>query len=145
MSATLLKFPTPQTSAQDAAGPLASARFEAETCRLELLEHRIRSEQNETRLAMWIDSYLDMGLELASHAALNKLPCLQESWLRRMYNLLRDAAFLNHSRAVNRTLCLENLYQPYFALRHLYSAQPDRRACLKNLSRDMAVTAQYLF
>jgi len=102
MSANLLKFTHRQDANADQQA--AAKRFDAETCRLELLEHRIRNEQDSTRLAISIDSYLDMGLELAANAAVNQLLSLQESWLRRMYNLLRDAAFLNHSHQQNRQL-----------------------------------------
>lgn len=111
--------------------------------RLEQLEGLIRHGEG-ARLPRWLDEYLDLGLELAASAGSHNLPALQESWLRRIYTHLRNTAICDRCDEQERQHCLNCLYQPYFALRHLYQNSPDGQLLLRRLSQDLAVVSRYL-
>src|SRR5690606_16017475 len=57
---------------------------------LEQLEQQIRSHKGLELHADWLNEYLDLGLEMACTAGQRQLTALQESWLTRLYNTLRD-------------------------------------------------------
>ncbi|MCY0964881.1 hypothetical protein [Parathalassolituus penaei] len=111
--------------------------------RLEQLESLIRSAGGQ-QLESWLNEYLDLGLELAAAAGARRLPALQESWLRRIYTHIRNTAICDHCNDGQRQRCLECLYQPYFALRHLYSGSRDGQMHLRRLSQDLSTVSRYL-
>lgn len=112
--------------------------------RLEKLENTIRTYHGDKPHIEWLNDYLDMGLELAQEAGERNLTRLQESWLRRIYNTLRDTGVNVSCNEVWRHQCLEYLYQPFFALQHLYRAQPGGGSRIKTLSRDYSFISRYV-
>lgn len=111
--------------------------------RLERLESLIRTATGN-QLDQWLNEYLDIGLELAAAAGERSLPALQESWLRRVYTHLRNTAICDHCNDGQRQRCLECLYQPYFALRHLYEKTDNGESHLRRLSQDLSTVSRYL-
>ena len=112
--------------------------------RLERLENTIRSYHGDELHHEWLNDYLDAGLELAQEAGERDLIRLQESWLRRIYNTLRDTGVNVSCGEAWRHQCLEYLYQPFFALQHLYRAQPGSNSRIKALSRDFSFISRYV-
>ncbi len=114
--------------------------------RLEQLEREIRNSNssNDGYLRLWLNEYLDIGLELADIARQNQLSSLQESWLKRLYRFLRDTAFRLDCCECCRTQCLEYLYQPYFALRHVYQADNNGEQKIRRMNKDLEVIARYV-
>lgn len=144
-SAQILTFPattqahTPVPTVAPEPTPDPRQRFEA-------LEQSIRDYRGEQPQVRWLEQYLDAGLELACNAGQKQLWALQESWLHRVYRTLRDTGLnLNASNAWRRA-CLEALYQPFFALRHLPRGQQDPRCGqrLHVILRDFAVISRHL-
>ncbi len=110
--------------------------------RLEQLEQQIRSYDGSDLHDDWLNEYLDLGLELACFASERHLKPLQESWLNRLYNTLRDAA-LNPAASYRwRHLCLDYLYQPFFVLNQLYRQQPGRSFRLRSLLHEFAMLSR---
>ncbi|UXD88797.1 hypothetical protein [Thalassolituus hydrocarboniclasticus] len=112
--------------------------------RLAQLEMQIRAYQGCELHPEWLNEYLDLGLELACRAAERQLQPLQESWLTRMYNTLRDATFNPCASSNWRCQCLDYLYQPFFALQHIYRSQPERRNHLRMLVHEFTLASRYL-
>lgn len=123
--------------------PLYSSPAIQRQLRLEQLECLIRSGSGQ-QLDNWLNEYLDLGLELAAAAGKRQLPALQESWLRRIYTHIRNTAICDQCNDGQRQRCLECLYQPYFALRHLYSGSLDGQMHLRRLSQDLSTVSRYL-
>lgn len=145
MSATLLAFPMQPAHTHSGTNPwplLTSGSSNSR--RLEQLEQLIPLQNNAVLLTLWVNEYLDIGLDLAAEAGSRHLPALQESWLRRLYSHLRNTAFADDCNPHCRQLCLESLYQPFFALRHLYRQQPQGRLCIRRLSQDLSASTRYL-
>lgn len=112
--------------------------------RLAQLELQIRSHKGYELHPEWLNEYLDLGLELACRAGERHLQPLQESWLTRLYNTLRDAAFNTAASNHWRRQCLDYLYQPFFALQHLYRAKPERRTHLGLIMHEFTLANRYL-
>jgi len=112
--------------------------------RLEVLEHRIRYYRGDVLHPDWINEYIDLGLDLADNAQQQHLCALQESWLKRIYLTLRDTAFCPDCSEGWRQQCLEFLYQPFFALQHVYRAQSDGRSKIRRLFKDLSLLTRYV-
>ncbi|MCD8522973.1 MAG: hypothetical protein LRY66_00690 [Saccharospirillaceae bacterium] len=112
--------------------------------RLAQLEKQIRSHKGCELHPEWLNEYLDLGLELACRAGERRLQPLQESWLTRLYNTLRDATFNTDASNHWRRQCLDYLYQPFFALQHLYRAKPERRTHLGLIVHEFTLASRYL-
>ncbi|MCA6061225.1 MULTISPECIES: hypothetical protein [Oceanospirillaceae] len=112
--------------------------------RLAQLELQIRSHRGNELHPEWLNEYLDLGLELACRAGERQLQPLQESWLTRLYNTLRDATFNSQAASCWRCQCLDYLYQPFFALQHLYRSQPERRNHLSAIVHEFSLASRYL-
>ena len=127
--------------------PLSSTRLliaHDTISRFETLDATIRQYRGSQQRCDLLNDYLDTGLELATDAGFKGLTRLQESWLRRVYTTLRDAGLNSECGELWRQSCLESLYQPFFALSHLYRNRPDGRYALRYLSREMQVISGYL-
>lgn len=112
--------------------------------RLEQLEQHIHQHQSDVLHPEWLNEYIDLGLELAEQAGQRDLLPLQESWLKRIYKTLRDAAFNLQCHESWRQQCLDFLYQPFFALQHFYRAQPDGRQRVRLLFKDLSMISRYV-
>lgn len=112
--------------------------------RLEVLENLIQHHNDAILHPEWLDEYIDLGLELAEYAGQRNLLPLQESWLKRMYNTLRDTAFNLDCHENWRQQCLDFLYQPFFALQHFYRVQPNGRQRIRALFRDLTMITRYI-
>lgn len=112
--------------------------------RLAQLELQIRSHQGCELHPEWLNEYLDLGLELACRAGERHLQPLQESWLTRLYNTLRDATFNTDASNHWRRQCLDYLYQPFFALQHLYRTKPERCTHLNLIVHEFTLANRYL-
>lgn len=110
----------------------------------EALEQRIREFQGNTPRSDLINDYVDRGIELAEDAGMKGFTRLQESWLRRIYTTLRDAGLNTSSCEAWRSMCLESLYQPFFALIHIYRERPRGRYYLRAMNQEMQVISQYI-
>jgi hypothetical protein len=110
----------------------------------EALEKLIREYTGSAPRGDLINDYVDRGIELAADAGVKGFTRLQESWLRRIYTTLRDTG-LNSSRSEAwRSICLESLYQPFFALMHIYRERPHGRYCLRSMNREMQIISHYI-
>ena len=137
-SAQILSFPNRDTS--------TTGLNDHRQAEFEQLDQRIRHYQGRDNQPQWLEQYLDLGLELACQAGQKQLWALQESWLHRMYRTLRDSG-LNLSASNSwRQACLDALYQPFFALRHLQRGQHDHRCRqrLHTILREFAVISRHL-
>lgn len=85
----------------------------------------------------WLDEYLDIGLELAEHAGDKSLWALQESWLKRIYRHLHHCASNLEQPQAWRQLCLDYVYQPFFALQHFYRNRPHCEPRTRQLLNEM--------
>ncbi|MFC3680321.1 hypothetical protein [Bacterioplanoides pacificum] len=112
--------------------------------RLETLEQRIKRYQGNVLHPEWLNEYIDLGLELAQDASQRHLQPLQESWLKRIYNTLRDTAFNLDCQECWRQQCLEFLYQPFFALQHFYREHPAGRQKIRLLFKDLNMISRYV-
>lgn len=110
--------------------------------RLEQLELKIRDHQGPDLHADWLNEYLDLGLELASASQDIRLKQLQEGWLRRVYNTLRDAALNPKASGSWRHQCLDYLYQPFFVLSQIYRQEPSRLYRLRTLKNEFATVSR---
>lgn len=122
----------------------ASYSNSAQIQRFEQLEFSLRNSQSDASLRLWLDEYLDIGLELADIARRKNQKVLQESWLKRVYCFMRDTAFRQNCRPIFRHYCLEYLYQPYFALRHVYQFDDNGDQKIRRLNKDLDVIARYV-
>ncbi|TNC91730.1 hypothetical protein [Thalassolituus sp.] len=112
--------------------------------RFDSLDNMIRNYHGEQLRSDLLNDFIDTGLELATDAGNKGLSRLQESWLRRIYTTLRDSGINSELPAHWRQACLESLYQPFFALQHIYQSRRDGRYALRYLSREMQVISGYL-
>ncbi|ASP38320.1 hypothetical protein CHH28_06335 [Bacterioplanes sanyensis] len=144
-TANILTFPLAAPTQRADRKPQAQASDSPQQ-RFEQLEQRIRQFRGDTVHQQWLDAYLDQGLELACRAGQRELWALQESWLHRMYRALRDTGLDLKASTPWRAACLEALYQPFFALRHLPRGQHDPRCGqrLHVILRDFAVISRHL-
>lgn len=137
MSHATSAFPTHDLAATPTIEHTHLSQFEA-------LEKLIRNYQGAAPRSDIVNQYVDTGIELAADAGVKGFNRLQESWLRRMYTTLRDTG-LNHScSAAWRSVCLESLYQPFFALMHIYRERPDGHLCLRAMSNKMQSEMQLI-
>ena len=90
----------------------------------------VRDRQEGERL---LNEYLDASLNEADAAGQRHLLPLQESWLNRCYLTLRQATLNPDAPLHWRSLCFDYLYQPFFALQHLYISNPQQKRKLRNL------------
>jgi hypothetical protein len=122
---------------------------QAETLnRFQQLENDIRHcpklnhiEQQEA----FLNEYIDLGLEMANKAGLANRIQLQESWLKRVYKTLFETTLDLVEPEYWRNLCFEYLYQPLFALKHLYRSHPQGKLRLRLMCNELSVTSRYLF
>lgn len=110
----------------------------------ESLEYRLSLVQYTPLSQEYLDQYIDLGLELAQQAGERNLLALQESWLKRIYTQLKNAAFRMESHQRWRQLCLDYLYQPFFALQHFYQSHPNGKNSTRLLLNDLSRTSQYV-
>jgi len=108
-----------------------------EQIRLLILEDKI-SHCGSVPDKLWLNDYLDLGLELACRAGERRLLKLQTSWLRRIYRTFTAAALNTDAPAYWRAVCSDYLYQPYFALLHLYRKNPADQQQLKCLMQEFS-------
>lgn len=92
-----------------------------------------------------LNEYIDLGLEMANKAGLANRTQLQESWLKRVYKTLFETTIDLVEPEYWRDLCCEYLYQPLFALKHLYRNHPQGKYRIKNLYKELSVTSRYLY
>lgn len=92
-----------------------------------------------------LNEYIDLGLDMASKAGLANRTQLQESWLKRVYKTLFETTLDLVEPEYWRDLCCEYLYQPLFALKHLYRNHPQGKYRIKNLYKELSVTSRYLY
>ena len=98
-----------------------------------------------------LNEYIDIGLEMACQAGLLKLQALQENWLKRVYNTLLETTKDVLKPKPWREMCQEYLYQPLFALKHIYLSQPqtpalpNKKQSLQSLYKELSVNSQYLY
>lgn len=143
MNANIYAFPTgssPATAETAFVAYSASSQIE----RLEQLEDLLRNSLTDASLRNWLEEYMDIGLELANAAHCKHQLVLQESWLKRLFCFLRDTAFRQDCRPLCRHLCLEYLYQPYFALRHVYQSDINGEQKMRRINKDLEVIARYV-
>lgn len=110
----------------------------------EALEKLILDYKGSTPRSDLINDYVDRGIELAADAGIKGFTRLQESWLRRIYTTLRDTGLNTSRNEAWRSVCLESLYQPFFALMHIYRERPHGRDCLRAMNREMQVISHYI-
>jgi hypothetical protein len=116
--------------------------------RFQQLENDIRHcpklkklEQQEA----YLNEYIDLGLDMANKAGLANRIQLQESWLKRVYKTLFETTLDLVEPEYWRNLCCEYLYQPLFALRHLYRNHPQGKYRMRIMCNELSVTSRYLF
>jgi len=102
---------------------------------------RIHFEQQEA----FLNEYIDLGLDMANKAGLENRIQLQESWLKRVYKTLFETTLDLVEPEYWRNLCFEYLYQPLFALKHLYRSHPQGKLRLRLMCNELSVTSRYLF
>lgn len=92
-----------------------------------------------------LNEYIDLGLDMANKAGIANRIQLQESWLKRVYKTLFETTLDLVEPEYWRNLCCEYLYQPLFALKHLYRNHPQGKHRLRALCNELSVTSRYLF
>jgi hypothetical protein len=92
-----------------------------------------------------LNEYIDLGLDMATKAGLANRTQLQESWLKRVYKTLFETTLDLVEPEYWRDLCCEYLYQPLFALKHLYRNHPQGKYRIQALYKELSVTSRYLF
>lgn len=112
--------------------------------RLEQLEGTLKNHMSYASLCPCLEEYLDIGLELANEAHQKRQLVLQESWLKRLFCFLRDTAFRQDCHPECRKQCLDYLYQPYFALRHIYQSDINGEQKMRRINKDLEVIARYV-
>lgn len=112
--------------------------------RFEALENLIRDYNGDAPCNDLINDYVDHGIELAADAGKKGFTRLQESWLRRIYTTLRDTGLNTSSSETWRLACLESLYQPFFALMHIYKERPNGRYSLRAMNHEMQIISHYI-
>jgi hypothetical protein len=92
-----------------------------------------------------LNEYIDLALDMASKAGLFNNTRLQESWLKRIYNTLLETTLDAVEPEHWRKICSEYLYQPLFALKHLYRNHPKSQRKIQTLYQELSVTSHYLY
>jgi hypothetical protein len=92
-----------------------------------------------------LNEYIDLGLDMATKAGLANRTQLQESWLKRVYKTLFETTIDLVEPEYWRDLCCEYLYQPLFALKHLYRNHPQGKYRIQTIYRELSVTSRYLY
>jgi hypothetical protein len=92
-----------------------------------------------------LNEYIDLGLDMANKAGLANRIQLQESWLKRVYKTLFETTLDLVEPEYWRNLCCEYLYQPLFALKHLYLSHPQGKYRMRAMCNELSVTSRYLF
>jgi|TARA_B110000211_G_C13644627_1_gene363215 hypothetical protein len=117
--------------------------------RFHQLENTIRHCTTELRQVALqkanLNEYIDIGLDMATKAGITNHPQLQESWLKRVYNTLFETTSDMVEPEYWREVCSEYLYQPLFALKHLYRNHPHGKRKIQMLYKELSVTAHYLY
>ncbi len=93
----------------------------------------------------YLNEYIDIGLDMANNAGLANRIQLQESWLKRVYKTLFETTLDLVEPEHWRNLCCEYLYQPLFALKHLYNNHPKGQYRMRIICNELSVTSRYLF
>lgn len=131
--------------------PASSSAEISHLQRFQQLESDIRHYQQQSRgnrqhmKVEWLNEYIDLGLDMAQQAKSANHIQLQESWLKRVYSTLFETALDLVQPDHWRNLCREYLYQPLFALQHLYRSQPNGERRVRALYHELSVTSRYLF
>lgn len=94
---------------------------------------------------IYLNEYIDIGLDMANKAGVANRIQLQESWLKRVYKTLFETTLDLVEPEYWRNLCYEYLYQPLFALNHLYRNHPQGKRKIQMLYKELSVTASYLY
>mgnify|MGYP000648669501 CR=1 FL=1 len=116
--------------------------------RFQILESNIRhfsSAEDLKNQEAKLNEYIDLGLDMANKAHLKNRIQLQESWLKRVYKTLFETTIDLVEPESWRQLCREYLYQPLFALKHLYRNHPQGKLRLRAMCSELSVTGRYLF
>jgi hypothetical protein len=92
-----------------------------------------------------LNEYIDLALDMAIKAGLLSNTHLQESWLKRVYNTLLATTLDVVEPEHWRKTCSEYLYQPLFALKHLYRNHPKSQRKIQTLYQELSVTSHYLY
>jgi hypothetical protein len=92
-----------------------------------------------------LNEYIDLALEMASKTGLFNNTHLQESWLKRVYNTLLETTLDVVEPEHWRNICSEYLYQPLFALKHLYRNNSQSQRRIQILYQELSVTSHYLY
>ena len=92
-----------------------------------------------------LNEYIDLGLDMANKAGQANRTQLQESWLKRVYKTLFETTLDLVEPEYWRELCCEYLYQPLFALKHLYRNHPQGKYRIQSLYRELSVTSRYIY
>ncbi|MGK0405433.1 MAG: hypothetical protein ACJAR6_000805 [Oleispira sp.] len=92
-----------------------------------------------------LNEYIDLALEMASKAGLFNNTQLQESWLKRVYTTLLETTLDLIEPEHWRKICSDYLYQPLFALKHLYRNHPKNQRRIQTLYQELSVTSHYLY
>ena len=113
-----------------------------EESELSRLEQKLCDQAPLSQKARWLNDYLDLGLELACRAGERRLTRLQTSWVQRLYQTLRASALSHDAPLGWHSLCADYLYQPYFALVHLYRINPACSQQLRYLTHEFTLICQ---
>ena len=130
---------------------IAEKPAQAQLQRFQDLESDIRhceacsAAQKKAQQVEQLNEYIDLGLEMANQAGYANRTYLQESWLKRLYNTLFETALDMVQPEYWRALCLDYLYQPLFALQHLYRNHPHKEQQIKKLFHEIHITSRYLY
>lgn len=99
--------------------------------RLNELECLLCQAQGGQCSPLWLEEYLDLGLEMAG----NKTAPWQEGWLQRLFKTLLKAAHNPSANPLWQQACADYLYLPFFALCQLYRGQASKNCQLCDLLR----------
>jgi hypothetical protein len=105
----------------------------------------LQQTQPIQRQEAFLNEYIDLGLEMANKAGLANRIQLQESWLKRVYKTLFETTLDLVEPEYWRNMCCDYLYQPLFALKHLYRNHPQGKYRLRAMCNELSVTSRYLF
>jgi hypothetical protein len=109
------------------------------------IRHCPNQKQQVSIQVAQLNEYIDLGLDMATKAGLANRVQLQESWLKRVYKTLFETTLDLVEPEYWRELCFDYLYQPLFALKHLYRNHPQGKLRIRALYNELAVTSRYLY
>ncbi len=112
-----------------------------ETC----IRHCPHQKQQVSIQEAHLNEYIDLGLDMATKAGVANRTQLQESWLKRVYKTLFETTLDLVEPEYWRELCCDYLYQPLFALKHLYRNHPQGKLRIRALYHELSVTSRYLY